>query len=268
MGCSFDERGHCIPKLPSLGPISKLRSPKTYAESFSASQFLVITVVDSGIGISAGKQSHIFDGLVQFKPGVIQQNGQGAGLGLFIAKYIVEQHDGTLTVCSTGIEGEGSNFTVRLPGLTVLPADDNMENGNPSADNDGRGALPQLSMLDLPTVDRPFISAAEYPDIQINDGDDDDPLSVTIPVNKVLNILMVDDSTMTRKMVCKLLHFSRLCRCDEAADGSIAVEMMRRSLQTAEDLNPNDQSGDNDVLRIGNRQLTKSLLQENTQILY
>ena len=53
MGCSFDERGHCIPKLPSLGPISKLRSPKTYAESFSASQFLVITVVDSGIGISA-----------------------------------------------------------------------------------------------------------------------------------------------------------------------------------------------------------------------
>ena len=112
-----------------------------------------------------------------------------------VAKYIVEQHDGTLTVCSTGIEGEGSNFTVRLPGLTVLPADDNMENGNPSADNDGRGALPQLSMLDLPTVDRPFISAAEYPDIQINDGDDDDPLSVTIPVNKVWNSL----PTMTER---------------------------------------------------------------------
>lgn len=49
---------------------------------------------------------------------------------------------------------------------------------------------------------------------------------------QVLHVLVVDDSSITRKMVCKLLQSTGQCRCDQAADGSIAVEMMRRSLCT------------------------------------
>jgi two-component system sensor histidine kinase BaeS len=38
---------------------------------------------------------------------------QGAGLGLTIARRIVEEHGGTVTVCSK--PGHGSTFRIRLP---------------------------------------------------------------------------------------------------------------------------------------------------------
>ena len=49
-------------------------------------------------------------------------------------------------------------------------------------------------------------------------------------MSQALNVLVVDDSSMTRKMVCKLLQSTRQCHCDQAADGSIAVEMIRQSM--------------------------------------
>lgn len=44
------------------------------------------------------------------------------------------------------------------------------------------------------------------------------------------NVLVVDDSDMTRKMVCKLLEATKKFRCEQAEDGSVAVEMIRRQL--------------------------------------
>jgi signal transduction histidine kinase len=70
----------------------------------------VLAVADHGIGISAGDQERIFD---RFGRAVPVANYGGFGLGLWIARNIVEAHAGTLTVDST--PGEGSTFTVRLP---------------------------------------------------------------------------------------------------------------------------------------------------------
>ena len=42
---------------------------------------------------------------------------------------------------------------------------------------------------------------------------------------------MVDDSALTRKMVCQVLQMNNgHCRCDQAGEGAIGVEMVRRSL--------------------------------------
>lgn len=45
-----------------------------------------------------------------------------------------------------------------------------------------------------------------------------------------LSALVVDDSAMNRRMVCKILQASNKFRCDQAEDGCIAVEMVRRKI--------------------------------------
>ena len=67
------------------------------------------SVADSGIGISADDLPHIFDRFWQ----VHRTHRGGAGLGLAIAKGIVESHGGTLTV--TSAPGAGSTFAFTLP---------------------------------------------------------------------------------------------------------------------------------------------------------
>jgi PAS domain S-box-containing protein len=73
----------------------------------------VTRVIDSGIGISAGDLTHIFEifGQVDSSQGHAQG---GQGIGLALARGLVEVHGGTLTVQSAGA-GRGSTFEVRLP---------------------------------------------------------------------------------------------------------------------------------------------------------
>ena len=69
-----------------------------------------IRVTDEGPGIPAGDQQRIFDRFVQLDAA---RRGQGAGLGLPIARWIAEAHKGTLVLEHTG--PEGSTFCVWLP---------------------------------------------------------------------------------------------------------------------------------------------------------
>jgi signal transduction histidine kinase len=67
-------------------------------------------VTDEGPGIPAGDQQRIFDRFVQLDAA---RRGQGAGLGLPIARWIAEAHEGTLVLEHSG--PEGSTFCVWLP---------------------------------------------------------------------------------------------------------------------------------------------------------
>ena len=49
-------------------------------------------------------------------------------------------------------------------------------------------------------------------------------------VSQGLNVLVVDDSSISRKMVCKLLIITKQCLCDQAADGAIAVDMVQQRI--------------------------------------
>ena len=70
------------------------------------------TVADSGRGIPPEKRTVIFDRFQQVDTSDSRDKG-GAGLGLAIAKGIVEQHGGRIWVDST--EGVGSTFGFELP---------------------------------------------------------------------------------------------------------------------------------------------------------
>jgi two-component system CheB/CheR fusion protein len=78
----------------------------------------VITVRDSGHGIPAELRDQIFELFVQSDTTLDRADG-GMGVGLSLARGIVEAHEGTITAESQGV-GKGSTFRIRLP-LTKDP---------------------------------------------------------------------------------------------------------------------------------------------------
>lgn len=72
---------------------------------------LIFEVADTGIGISAVEQHHIFEKF--FRASNAPKGSAGTGLGLAIVKSIVENHGGRIWVES--VLGRGSKFTVVLP---------------------------------------------------------------------------------------------------------------------------------------------------------
>jgi len=91
----------------------------------------VLSVEDSGLGISSRLLPFIFDMYVQADRTLDRAKG-GLGIGLTLVRRLVELHGGTIVASSEG-EGRGSRFTVRLrripsaersAALSLTPADD------------------------------------------------------------------------------------------------------------------------------------------------
>ncbi len=74
---------------------------------------VVIEVADTGIGIEKENLTRIFEAFEQGGRGITRQFG-GLGLGLAIAKRLVELHEGTIAVHSDG-NNKGATFRVSLP---------------------------------------------------------------------------------------------------------------------------------------------------------
>ena len=74
---------------------------------------LVLTVADSGIGIPPEQLPNIFEMFAQVDSALDRSQG-GLGIGLALARGLVEMHGGTIEARSAGA-GRGSEFLVRLP---------------------------------------------------------------------------------------------------------------------------------------------------------
>jgi signal transduction histidine kinase/ActR/RegA family two-component response regulator len=79
----------------------------------STGRDLEIRVADDGVGIASDFLPHVFD---RFRQGdsTTTRNHAGLGLGLSIAKQLIDAHKGTIQVESAGI-GKGTTFIVNLP---------------------------------------------------------------------------------------------------------------------------------------------------------
>lgn len=85
-------------------------SGKIHVSISSSNQQVIIEVSDSGQGIAAKDIPHIFD---RFYRADDSRDRSGVGLGLSIAKTIIENHHGTIQVKST--PGVGTTFSITLP---------------------------------------------------------------------------------------------------------------------------------------------------------
>ncbi len=85
----------------------------------SRNNFYEIDISDDGAGITAEAQSHIFERFYRADKARSRdekaQTGSGAGLGLAISKFIVEAHDGNLTLVKS--DADGSTFLSKFPAI-------------------------------------------------------------------------------------------------------------------------------------------------------
>ena len=104
-------------KFTAKGEIKLSASTQTSARGIMQ---LVVSVSDSGVGISSEQHSAIFESFTQLED-FNSQHIAGTGLGLAICKRLVALMDGEITLSSA--PGEGSTFTVTIPvTLSEAPA--------------------------------------------------------------------------------------------------------------------------------------------------
>ena len=98
-----------------LNNAAKFTPPNGRIELFAREEQgqVVLSVADNGIGIAAEHLKEVFDMFVQLDSSNVTAAG-GLGLGLTLARSIVERHRGTIEARSPGL-GKGSQFVVRLP---------------------------------------------------------------------------------------------------------------------------------------------------------
>ncbi len=78
-----------------------------------------LSIQDNGIGISAEFLPHIFERFRQEDAGTTRSQG-GLGLGLAIARHIIEMHGGSIEAESGG-SGKGATFRITLPAMVLFP---------------------------------------------------------------------------------------------------------------------------------------------------
>ncbi len=99
---------------PERGTITLTACRRTgEAGGRDVTEWLEISVRDTGVGIRAEDRSRLFEEFVQLETTHAQQH-EGSGLGLALTRRLVELHGGRIWAESEG-EGKGSTFTMLLP---------------------------------------------------------------------------------------------------------------------------------------------------------
>lgn len=93
-----------------FGPAGDTLELRVQAEE----QTVRIAVTDHGPGVDPARRAHLFERFL--RPGAATIRAQGAGLGLAIARAIVERHGGTLTLDAAA---NGTTFVIALPWVAI-----------------------------------------------------------------------------------------------------------------------------------------------------
>ena len=169
-----------------------------------------ISVTDSGVGLTTEQLAQICSEGVQFNANELQA-GKGSGLGLFITKGIMEQHGGTLSVASAGLD-HGTTFTAELPLFFNLGASISLR------------SISQIHPDSTPSC----TAVAATRELQ-NTPNTNTNTNTVVAANRPKRILVVDDATSNRKLLVRLLS-NKGYVCEQAEDGQQAIDVYRASL--------------------------------------
>jgi CheY-like chemotaxis protein len=112
--------------------------------------YAVVRVKDTGIGIAPEMLPKIFEMFTQVGRSIRQSEG-GLGIGLSLAKRLVEMHGGNIDVSSEGL-GKGSEFVVRIP----------LAQGSR---NESMALVEGSSIAEQPILQRRILIADDNPDV-------------------------------------------------------------------------------------------------------
>jgi CheY-like chemotaxis protein len=159
-----------------------------------------IAVKDSGVGLTKDQLQQLFGEGVQFDANRLQHGG-GSGLGLNIAKGLVEQHQGTIRAESEG-NGHGTTFIIELPLYEFT-----MEELKKDDDKDSTSQ---------PTATTATLSTTKEERV--------------FPPSR---ILVAEDAASSRKMLIRLLERSGHT-CVPATNGQEALTAIEADMQVAD----------------------------------
>jgi signal transduction histidine kinase/DNA-binding response OmpR family regulator/streptogramin lyase len=186
----------------------------------TATATATVTVSDTGIGIPPDRLPFIFDRFYQVDTSSTRQY-EGTGIGLALAKELVELHRGTISVAS--VEGQGTTFTVQLPlgkdhlaPEEVLEISEQYSVAQASSPADMRSALHPFAENDQLSVDNDQLAMTSG----------QPPATSDEPI-----ILIVEDHAEMRRFVRNEL--ASAYRVLEAGDGEAGWE---QALETIPDL--------------------------------
>ena len=80
-----------------------------------SNNFYRIEIADNGLGMTAEQLEYVFDKV--YCADASDTAKPGIGLGMSITRYIIEGHDGTISVQSK--PGQGTRVTIHLPHVTA-----------------------------------------------------------------------------------------------------------------------------------------------------
>lgn len=168
--------------------------PPIFFSAAAKVSYAQITVSDTGKGIDPEFLPYVFDRFRQADSTTTRVDG-GLGLGLAIARHLVELHGGTIWADSLG-SGQGATFTVRLPLINLRPETHGIDNElsrEKAMDSTGETFQPaHLLLSDHSDFSNQAAPATELPATELPITE----LPVTEPSRKVLaglHILLVDD---------------------------------------------------------------------------
>jgi len=221
---------------------------------------ICIDITDTGAGLSPSQLKQVFGKFVQFNANHLQGGG-GSGLGLWICKSIVEQHEGIITLKSDGLD-LGATFTIQINCYLESSLENrtsfNAAHSHHSIAMNSCTEVPKTSLhFDASYNLRPFANSFAF-NVQecqsVSQFSIDSSLLQSVgtpsnasyaidtlenkPIKSPINILVVDDSDLNRKIMKNMINKNSLVINEkhgisshfeifEADDGTSALEMMK-----------------------------------------